>query len=102
MLGVVCFLLLMLLSMLKITKMLWFFQLLLTVIQSHALQSLIDKALVLLSDHQKGLIQDVNLVFPSCPHGYYLKHLEQNFYKEFKNPKLLPFLWKAASSTTQP
>jgi len=80
----------------------WFLQLLLTVVQSHALQSLIDKALVLLSDRQKGLLQAVGLIFPGCPHGYCLKHLEQNFHKEFKNLKLLLFLWKAASSTTQP
>ena len=71
---------------------LWFLQLLLTVVQSHALQSLIDKALLLLSDRQKGLLQAVDLVFPSCPHGYYLKHLEQNFHKEFKNTKILLFL----------
>ena len=81
---------------------LWFLQLLLTIIQSHTLQSLINKALVLLSDRQKGLLQSADLIFPSCPHSYCLKHLEQNFHKEFKNLKLLPFLWKAASSTTQP
>src|SRR5438046_2720403 len=81
---------------------LWFLQLLLTVVQSHALQSLIDKALVFLSDRQKGLLEAVERVFPGCPHGYCLKHLEANFHKEFKNPKLTPFLWKAASATTQP
>src|SRR5216117_798705 len=80
---------------------LWFLQLLLTVVQSHVLQSLLDKALVFLSDRQKGL-QAVELVFPSCPHGYCLKHLEQNFHKEFKNSKLIPFLWKATRATTQP
>ena len=81
---------------------LWFLQLLLTVVQSHALQSLVDKALVFLSDRQKGLLEAVERVFPGCPYGYCLKHLEANFHKEFKNPKLTPFLWKAASATTQP
>lgn len=80
---------------------LWFLQLLLTVVQSHALQSLIDKALVFLSDRQKGLLEGVDRVFPSCPHGYCLKHLEANLVKEFKNSKLSEFLWKAASATTQ-
>jgi hypothetical protein len=81
---------------------LWFLQLLLTVVQSHALESLINKALVFLSDRQKGLLDAVRLVFPDCPHGYCLKHLEANFHKEFKNSRLKPFLWKAASATTQP
>jgi transposase-like protein len=81
---------------------LWFLQLLLTVVQSHALQSLVDKALVFLSDRQKGLLEAVKLVFPDCPHGYCLKHLEANFRKEFKNKELTPFLWQAASATTQP
>jgi hypothetical protein len=80
----------------------WFLQLLLTVVQSHAIQSVINKTLVFLSDRQKGLLQGVERVFPGCPHGYCLKHLEGNFHKEFKNKNLLPFLWKAASATTQP
>ena len=80
---------------------LWFLQLLLLIVQNHALQSLINKALVL-SDRQKGLLQAVDLVFPGLPHGYCLNHLEQNFHKQFKNPALIPFLWKAASSSTQP
>ena len=81
---------------------LWFLQLLFTVVQSHALQSLIDKSLVFLSDRQKGLLNAVDTISPSCPHGYCLKYLEANFHKQFKEKKLLPFLWKAASATTQP
>jgi Transposase, Mutator family len=77
-------------------------QLLLTVVQSHALQSLIDKALVFLSDRQKGLVEAVENVFVGCAHGYCLKHLEANLVKEFKNSKLSEFLWKAASATAQP
>jgi len=53
-----------------------FLQLLLIMVQSHALQSLMDKALVFLSNHQKDLLKVVEDVFPSCPHGYCLKHLE--------------------------
>ena len=81
---------------------LWFLQLLLTVVQNHALQSLIDKALVFLSDRQKGLVEAVENVFRGCPHGYCVQHLDANLIKEFKNPKLSEFLWKAASATTQP
>jgi transposase-like protein len=81
---------------------LWFLQLLLPIVQCHALQHLIDKALVFLSDRQKGLLEAVDRIFPGQPHGYCLKHLEANFSKKFKNSKLTPFLWKAASATTQP
>src|SRR5579859_7972885 len=73
---------------------LWFLQLLLTVVQSHALQSLIDKALVFLSNHQKGLVEAVENIFHGCPHGYCLKHFEANLVKKFKNSKLSEFLWK--------
>src|SRR5579859_1856027 len=81
---------------------LWFLRLLLPIVQSHALQNLINKALVFLSDRQKGLLEAVERVFPGCPHGYCLKHLEANFHKKFKNSKLTPFLWKATNATTQP
>jgi len=81
---------------------LWFLRLLLTMVQSHALQSLIDKALVFLSNRQKGLLKAVKDIFPGCPHGHCLKHLKANFHKQFKDKDLLPFLWKAASATTQP
>src|SRR5579859_2632336 len=79
----------------------WFLHLLLTVVQSYALQSLVDKALVFLSDRQKGLLEGVDLVFANCSHGYCLKHLEANLVKEFKNSKLKEFLWKAAYAMTQ-
>ena len=81
---------------------LWFLQLLLPIIQCHALQHLINKAIVFLSDRQKGLLDAVDCVFPGCPHGYCLKHLEANFHKRFKNPNLTTFLWKATSAITQP
>lgn len=38
---------------------LWFLQLLLTVVQCHALQSLLDKALVLISDRPKTTLSKV-------------------------------------------
>ena len=81
---------------------LWFLQLLLPIVQCHALQHLTNKAIVFLSDRQKGLLDAVDRVFPGCPHGYCLKHLEANFCKKFKNPNLTTFLWKAANATTQP
>ena len=81
---------------------LWFLQLLLPIVQCHALQHLINKAIVFLSDRQKGLLDAVDCVFPGCPHSYCLKHLEANFHKKFKNPNLTTFLWKAANATTQP
>src|SRR5579859_8063235 len=80
----------------------WFLELLLTVVQAHVLQALIEKALVLLSDRQKGLLQGVTNVFPGCPHAYCMKHLEKNFHQEFKNVELKQFLWQAAKATTQP
>ena len=73
----------------------------LTVVQSHVLQFLINKALILLSDRQKGLIEGVEFIFDSYPHGYYLYYLEQNIHKQFKNLQLKTFLWKAAQATTQ-
>ena len=42
---------------------LWFLLLLRNVVQSYALQSMIDKTLVLLSDRQKGLVEGVDGVF---------------------------------------
>ncbi|XP_039117932.1 uncharacterized protein LOC120253733 [Dioscorea cayenensis subsp. rotundata] len=36
---------------------------------------------LLLSDRSKGLINVITRVFPSSPHGYYLRHLEANFMK---------------------
>jgi len=60
---------------------LWFLQLLLIVVQSHALQSLVNIVIVFLFNHQKGFVEAVENVFVGCPHSYCLKHLEANFVK---------------------
>ena len=76
---------------------LWFLKTLrTTVIQPYAPEFLNNHKLVLLSDRQKGLIDGVNTVFPGLPHGYCLRHLEENFHKKFKNVELKKLLWKAA------
>jgi len=50
-----------------------FSKLFLTIIQSQALHwSLIDKALILLSNHQKGLLKDIDHVFNGYSYGYCL------------------------------
>ncbi|XP_039126995.1 uncharacterized protein LOC120263173 [Dioscorea cayenensis subsp. rotundata] len=40
-----------------------------------------DKVIKFISDRSKGLVNAVARVFPSSPHGYYLRHLEANFIK---------------------
>jgi hypothetical protein len=79
----------------------WFLTLLRQVIINHALAFLDPGALTFLSDRQKGLIDGVEELFPQCPHGYCLKHLEANFYKAFKHPELKTLLWKAARATNE-
>jgi hypothetical protein len=75
----------------------WFLDTLRTkVIQPYAPQWLNSDQLVLLSDRQKGLIDGVSSVFPLAPHGFCLRHLEENFHKKFKNVELKKLLWKAA------
>ena len=56
--------------------------------------------LTILSDRQKGLIEGVDHVFPTSPHGYCMRHLAVNFHKKFKHPELTKLLWKAAKATT--
>ena len=43
-----------------------------------------DHEHVLLSDHQKGLINAVDTIFPNTAHGYCLCHLVDNVKKKFK------------------
>src|SRR5437773_9918895 len=57
--------------------------------------------IMVLFNHQKGLIDSVESVFPHSLHGYCLWHLEINFYKEFKHPQLKSSLWQAARATTE-
>src|SRR5579859_243047 len=46
-------------------------------------------------------VGDVESVFPTNPHGYCLRHLEENFHKVFKNSDLKMLLWKAARAMDQ-
>ena len=41
---------------------------------------------VFISDRQKGVLEEVEFVFPGSPHGYCWRHLYENMYKEFKYP----------------
>ena len=80
---------------------LWFLRTVHRVIETYAPVFLHPKKLTFLSDHQKGLLEAVGLVFPDSPHGYCLKHLEECFRKAFKNADVCSLLWKAARATTQ-
>ena len=81
---------------------LWFLHLLHTIVESHASVFLLQpKRLVILSDRQKGLLDGVDSVFPNSAHGYCMKHLEENFHKQFKNVELKKLLWKAARATNK-
>ena len=79
----------------------WFLALLRQVISQHASSFLNPGTLTFLSDRQKGLLDGVQNHFPDSPHAYCLRHLEDNFHKAFKHPKLKSLLWKAARATTQ-
>jgi transposase-like protein len=81
---------------------LWFLQLLRGIVEANAPDFLLQHdSLVLLSDRQKGLLEGVERMFPNCPHGYCLKHLEENFHKQFKDVELKKLLWRAARATTE-
>ena len=54
-----------------------------------------------LSNCQRGLLDGVATIFPDSYYGYCLRHLEQNFRKEFKHSELKALLWKAARATTE-
>jgi len=83
------------------TNWLWFLQLLYGVIITYTQHFTVPGNLVFLSDRQKGLLEGVSLIFPDCPHGYCLRHLEENFHREFKNTQLKSLLWKAARAMTK-
>ena len=70
-------------------------------IAQHAPAFLIPRHLIFVSDRQKGLLEGVELVFPGSPHGYCLRHLYENMYKEFKHPQLKTFLWEPARAKTE-
>jgi MULE transposase domain len=79
----------------------WFNQHLRIVIEQHAPVFLVPQSLAFISDRQKGLLEGVERNFPNSPHGYCLRHLYENMYKEFKHPQLKTFLWQAARATTE-
>ena len=79
----------------------WFVGLLREVIEQYAPALLAPQKLAFISDRQKGLREGVQLSFPNSPHGYCLRHLYENMYKEFKHPMLKAFLFKAARAITQ-
>ena len=54
-----------------------------------------------LSDHQKGLIDAIEEVFPAASHAHCMRHLEENFRRTFKTPALVVVLWRAAYFTTE-
>ena len=62
---------------------LWFLRLLREVVEVNAPVFLTsgnqDESLVFLFDRQKGLLEDVERVFPNSPHGFCMKHLEEIF-----------------------
>jgi len=80
---------------------LWFLTHLRNVLQTHTTHLFGPESLVFLSDRQKGLIQAVEQLFPDSPHGFCLRHLEDNMHRSFKNAELKGLLWKAARATTE-
>ena len=79
----------------------WFIRLLREVIEQYAPALLAQQKLAFISDRQKGLLEGVQVSFPNSPHGYCMRHLYENMYKEFKHPMLKAFLFKAARAITQ-
>ena len=52
----------------------WFATILHDVIQMHAPAFLVPRGLTFVSDHQTGLLEAIELLFPSSSHGYCLRH----------------------------
>lgn len=53
-----------------------------------------------MSDKQKGLVKAVQKFFPYSEHRFCVRHLWQNFNKEFRGEVLKNQLWKIARCTT--
>src|SRR5579859_4937544 len=64
----------------------WFVELLRPTIQHHVPAYLAHGKLMFVSDRQKGLLEAVQCIFPGSPHAYCLRHLYDNFHKQFTNP----------------
>ncbi|OWM71683.1 uncharacterized protein LOC116197446 [Punica granatum] len=56
--------------------------------------------LTILSDRRKGIIEGVEVNFPTAFHGFCLRHLSESFRKEFNNTVLVNLLWEAACALT--
>lgn len=56
--------------------------------------------LTILSDRHKGIVDGVEANFPTAFHGFCMRHLSENFRKEFNNTMLVNLLWEAAQSLT--
>lgn len=53
-----------------------------------------------ISETQKGIADAVRRKFPHSVHDICIRHLSESIGKEFKNPRLVHLLWKAAQATT--
>src|SRR5437667_9832868 len=78
----------------------WFATILHDVIHMHSPAFLVPRGLVFISDRQKGLLEAIELLFPSSPNGYCLRHLYENMHKKYKNPQLRERLYDAARAVT--
>lgn len=56
--------------------------------------------LTFLSKWQKGIGEAVRRKFPTSCHAVCMKHLTESIVREFKNPRLVQLLWKAAYATS--
>ncbi|XP_057428232.1 uncharacterized protein LOC130721454 [Lotus japonicus] len=56
--------------------------------------------LSILSSRQKGIVDGVDMNFPTAFHGFCMHYLSENFLKEFSNEVLSNILWEAACSLT--
>ena len=63
-------------------------------IETQALQFLQVNIFILFFNYQKNLLNNIMIIFLNNSYDYYMKYLETNFHKKFKNIELKIFLWK--------
>ncbi|ERN06407.1 uncharacterized protein LOC18434601 [Amborella trichopoda] len=56
--------------------------------------------LTILSNREMGIVDAVEVNFPTSFHGFCLRYLSDNFRKEFRNTKLVNIFWNAAYALT--
>ncbi|TKY61311.1 zinc finger SWIM domain-containing protein 3 [Spatholobus suberectus] len=56
--------------------------------------------LTILSERQRGLVEAVEIHFPSASHGFCLRYVSENFRDTFKNTKLVNIFWNAVYALT--